>query len=161
MADSTSRWAEALREISSRLEEMPAEEGYPPYLASRLAAFYERGGRVTTLADEQGAVSIIGAVSPAGGDFSEPVTQSTLRITGCFWALGRVAGPPPSLPGHQLEPLVLALHRHLRGVGTARTWPRTFPSCGERATNLLQRESPNSKRWCSSSGRTPCKIKSA
>ena len=87
MADSTSRWAEALREIASRLEEMPAEEGYPPYLASRLAAFYERGGRVTTLADEQGAVSIIGAVSPAGGDFSEPVTQSTLRITGCFWAL--------------------------------------------------------------------------
>lgn len=87
MADSTSRWAEALREISSRLEEMPAEEGYPPYLASRLAAFYERGGRVTTLAEEQGAISIIGAVSPAGGDFSEPVTQSTLRITGCFWAL--------------------------------------------------------------------------
>ncbi len=87
MADSTSRWAEALREISSRLEEMPAEEGYPPYLASRLAAFYERGGRVDTLAGDQGAVSIIGAVSPAGGDFSEPVTQATLRITGCFWAL--------------------------------------------------------------------------
>jgi V/A-type H+-transporting ATPase subunit A len=87
MADSTSRWAEALREISSRLEEMPAEEGYPPYLASRLSAFYERGGRVNTLAGEQGAVSIIGAVSPAGGDFSEPVTQATLRITGCFWAL--------------------------------------------------------------------------
>ena len=87
MADSTSRWAEALREIASRLEEMPAEEGYPPYLSSRLAAFYERGGRVTTLAGEEGAVSIIGAVSPAGGDFSEPVTQSTLRITGCFWAL--------------------------------------------------------------------------
>jgi len=87
MADSTSRWAEALREISSRLEEMPAEEGYPPYLASRLAAFYERGGRVDTLSGDQGAVSIIGAVSPAGGDFSEPVTQATLRITGCFWAL--------------------------------------------------------------------------
>ena len=87
MADSTSRWAEALREIASRLEEMPAEEGYPPYLASRLAAFYERGGRAVTLAGDQGAVSIIGAVSPAGGDFSEPVTQSTLRITGCFWAL--------------------------------------------------------------------------
>ena len=87
MADSTSRWAEALREIASRLEEMPAEEGYPPYLASRLAAFYERSGRVTTLANELGSVSIIGAVSPAGGDFSEPVTQSTLRITGAFWAL--------------------------------------------------------------------------
>jgi V/A-type H+-transporting ATPase subunit A len=87
MADSTSRWAEALREIASRLEEMPAEEGYPPYLSSRLSAFYERAGKVTTLASEQGAVSVIGAVSPAGGDFSEPVTQATLRITGAFWAL--------------------------------------------------------------------------
>lgn len=87
MADSTSRWAEALREISSRLEEMPAEEGYPPYLSSRLAAFYERAGFVTTLAGERGAVSVVGAVSPAGGDMSEPVTQSTLRITGTFWRL--------------------------------------------------------------------------
>jgi V/A-type H+-transporting ATPase subunit A len=87
MADSTSRWAEALREISSRLEEMPAEEGYPPYLSSRLAAFYERAGLVTTLAEERGAVSVVGAVSPAGGDMSEPVTQSTLRIAGAFWRL--------------------------------------------------------------------------
>ncbi len=87
MADSTSRWAEALREISSRLEEMPAEEGYPPYLSSRLAAFYERAGLVTTLAGERGAVSVVGAVSPAGGDMSEPVTQSTLRISGTFWRL--------------------------------------------------------------------------
>ncbi|PNY81175.1 V-type ATP synthase subunit A [Deinococcus koreensis] len=87
MADSTSRWAEALREISSRLEEMPAEEGYPPYLGAKLAAFYERSGAVTTLGGEDGAVSIIGAVSPAGGDMSEPVTQATLRITGAFWRL--------------------------------------------------------------------------
>jgi V/A-type H+/Na+-transporting ATPase subunit A len=87
MADSTSRWAEALREISSRLEEMPAEEGYPPYLSSRLAAFYERAGVVTTMAGEKGAVSVVGAVSPPGGDMSEPVTQSTLRITGAFWRL--------------------------------------------------------------------------
>ncbi|GGJ41634.1 V-type ATP synthase subunit A [Deinococcus roseus] len=87
MADSTSRWAEALREISSRLEEMPAEEGYPPYLAAKLAAFYERAGAVVTLAGEDGAVSVIGAVSPAGGDMSEPVTQATLRITGAFWRL--------------------------------------------------------------------------
>jgi len=87
MADSTSRWAEALREISSRLEEMPAEEGYPPYLSSRLAAFYERSGLVTTSAGERGAVSVVGAVSPAGGDMSEPVTQSTLRIVGAFWQL--------------------------------------------------------------------------
>ena len=87
MADSTSRWAEALREISSRLEEMPAEEGYPPYLSARLAAFYERAGLVTTLGGERGAVTVVGAVSPAGGDMSEPVTQSTLRIAGAFWQL--------------------------------------------------------------------------
>ncbi len=87
MADSTSRWAEALREISSRLEEMPAEEGYPPYLSARLAAFYERSGLVTTSVGERGAVTVVGAVSPAGGDMSEPVTQSTLRIAGAFWQL--------------------------------------------------------------------------
>ena len=87
MADSTSRWAEALREISSRLEEMPAEEGYPPYLGAKLAAFYERAGAVKTMTGEDGAVSVIGAVSPAGGDMSEPVTQATLRITGAFWRL--------------------------------------------------------------------------
>jgi V/A-type H+/Na+-transporting ATPase subunit A len=140
MADSTSRWAEALREISSRLEEMPAEEGYPPYLASRLAAFYERGGRVTTLAGEQGAVSIIGAVSPAGGDFSEPVTQATLRITGCFWALDAS----------------LARRRHFPAINWNRSyslfgsilqeWYREhvasdYPEVVERAVGLLQRES--------------------
>jgi V/A-type H+/Na+-transporting ATPase subunit A len=140
MADSTSRWAEALREISSRLEEMPAEEGYPPYLASRLAAFYERGGRVTTLAGDEGAVSIIGAVSPAGGDFSEPVTQSTLRITGCFWALDAS----------------LARRRHFPAINWNRSyslfgeilepWYREnvaedYPELVERAVVLLQRES--------------------
>ena len=88
MADSTSRWAEAMREISSRLEEMPGEEGYPAYLSTRLAQFYERSGRVVPLGTEnEGSVSIIGAVSPPGGDFSEPVTQSTLRVTKVFWAL--------------------------------------------------------------------------
>ena len=88
MADSTSRWAEAMREISSRLEEMPGEEGYPAYLSTRLAQFYERAGRVTTLGTKkEGSVSVIGAVSPPGGDFSEPVTQSTLRVTKVFWAL--------------------------------------------------------------------------
>ena len=140
MADSTSRWAEALREISSRLEEMPAEEGYPPYLASRLAAFYERGGRVTTLAGEEAAVSIIGAVSPAGGDFSEPVTQSTLRITGCFWALDAS----------------LARRRHFPAINWNRSyslftpileeWYREhvaqdYPELRDRAVELLQRES--------------------
>jgi len=87
MADSTSRWAEAMREISSRLEEMPGEEGYPAYLASRLSEFYERAGRVKTMAGDDGSVTVIGAVSPAGGDFSEPVTQNTLRIVKVFWAL--------------------------------------------------------------------------
>jgi V/A-type H+-transporting ATPase subunit A len=87
MADSTSRWAEAMREISSRLEEMPGEEGYPAYLATKLAQFYERAGRVKTLAGTEGSVTVIGAVSPPGGDFSEPVTQNTLRITKVFWAL--------------------------------------------------------------------------
>ncbi len=140
MADSTSRWAEALREISSRLEEMPAEEGYPPYLASRLAAFYERGGRVITLNGEEAAVSIIGAVSPAGGDFSEPVTQATLRITGCFWALDAS----------------LARRRHFPAINWNRSyslftpaiegWYREnvaqdYPELRDRAVELLQRES--------------------
>jgi V/A-type H+/Na+-transporting ATPase subunit A len=87
MADSTSRWAEAMREISSRLEEMPGEEGYPAYLAARLSEFYERAGLVKTLNGARGSVSVIGAVSPPGGDFSEPVTQNTLRIVKVFWAL--------------------------------------------------------------------------
>ncbi|MDX1686911.1 MAG: V-type ATP synthase subunit A [Candidatus Promineifilaceae bacterium] len=90
MADSTSRWAQALREISGRLGEMPAEEGYPAYLASRLAAFYERAGRVTVLGGEdEGSVTVMGAVSPPGGDFSEPVTRHTQRFTRCFWTLDR------------------------------------------------------------------------
>ena len=87
MADSTSRWAEAMREISSRLEEMPGEEGYPAYLAARLSEFYERSGRVKTLGGNEGSITVIGAVSPPGGDFSEPVTQNTLRIVKVFWAL--------------------------------------------------------------------------
>lgn len=89
MADSTSRWAEALREISGRLEEMPAEEGYPAYLPSRLAQFYERAGYVRTLSGEEGSVTIIGAVSPAGGDFSEPVTENTKRFVNVFLGLDR------------------------------------------------------------------------
>ena len=89
MADSTSRWAEALRELSGRLEEMPAEEGFPPYLASRLSAFYERAGMMQNLNGTEGSVSIIGAVSPQGGDFSEPVTQNTKRFVRCFWGLDK------------------------------------------------------------------------
>jgi V/A-type H+-transporting ATPase subunit A len=89
MADSTSRWGEALREVSGRLEEMPGEEGYPAYLATRIADFYERAGRAVVLgADERiGSITVVGAVSPPGGDFSEPMTQNSLRISGAFWAL--------------------------------------------------------------------------
>jgi V/A-type H+-transporting ATPase subunit A len=89
MSDSTSRWGEALREISGRLEEMPGEEGYPAYLATRLAMFYERSGRIETLSGDGsiGSVTMVGAVSPAGGDMSEPMTQNSLRVTGAFWAL--------------------------------------------------------------------------
>jgi ATP synthase alpha/beta chain, C terminal domain len=89
MADSTSRWAEALREISGRLEEMPAEEGFPAYLPSRLSEFYERAGYMKTLCGKEGSVTIIGAVSPQGSDFSEPVTQNTKRFVRCFWALDK------------------------------------------------------------------------
>lgn len=90
MADSTSRWAEALRELSGRLEEMPAEEGFPAYLPTRLAEFYERGGYTETLGSTEGSVTIVGSVSPPGGDFSEPVTQHTKRFIRCFWALDTV-----------------------------------------------------------------------
>lgn len=140
MADSTSRWAEALREIASRLEEMPAEEGYPPYLASRLAAFYERGGRVTTLSGEEGAVSIIGAVSPAGGDFSEPVTQSTLRITGCFWALDA------SLARRRHFPSINWNRSYSLFTGILEDWYRDniaedYTELRDEAVTLLQRES--------------------
>ena len=98
MADSTSRWAEALREISGRLEEMPAEEGFPAYLAARLAEFYERAGYVETLNGQPGSVSVIGAVSPPGGDFSEPVTQHTKRFISCFWALDKALASARHFP---------------------------------------------------------------
>jgi V/A-type H+-transporting ATPase subunit A len=102
LADSTSRWAEALREISGRLGEMPAEEGYPPYLASRIAAFYERAGRVTTMGGKEGSVTIVGAVSPPGGDFTEPVTRHTGRHTRCFWALDKAMAQARKFPAINL-----------------------------------------------------------
>src|SRR5690606_9164575 len=131
---------EALREISSRLEEMPAEEGYPPYLSSRLAAFYERGGRVTTLNGAEGAVSIIGAVSPAGGDFSEPVTQATLRITGCFWALDA------ALARRRHFPAINWNRSYSLFTGIIEDWYREhvaqdYPELRDSAVSLLQRES--------------------
>jgi V/A-type H+-transporting ATPase subunit A len=121
MADSTSRWAEALREISSRLEEMPGEEGYPTYLATRLGTFYERAGRVIPLSGEgEGAVTIVGAVSPPGGDFSEPVTQASLRISGALWALSTD----------------LAYRRHFPAID----WVQSFSLYAERFHGWFSRE---------------------
>ena len=110
IADSTSRWAEALREMSGRLEEMPGEEGYPAYLASRLAQFYERAGVVQCLGsdeDRRGSLTAVGAVSPPGGDLSEPVSQATMRIVKVFWGLDSSLAYTPSLPRHQLAELLL------------------------------------------------------
>ncbi|MFN8509470.1 MAG: V-type ATP synthase subunit A [Deinococcaceae bacterium] len=139
MADSTSRWAEALREISSRLEEMPAEEGYPPYLAAKLAAFYERAGVVKTLAGGEGAVSVIGAVSPAGGDMSEPVTQATLRITGAFWRLDASLSRRRHFPAINwngsyslFTPILDSWYR--KNVG------EDFPEMRQRISSVLQQE---------------------
>ena len=116
MADSTSRWAEALRELSGRLEEMPAEEGFPAYLASRLSAFYERAGMMQTLNGATGSVSIIGAVSPQGGDFSEPVTQNTKRFIRCFWALDK------SLAYARHYPAIQWLNSYSEYIGEVTDW---------------------------------------
>jgi V/A-type H+-transporting ATPase subunit A len=139
MIDSTSRWAEALREISARLEEMPGEEGYPTYLASRLARFYERAGRVVTPWGGEGAVTIVGAVSPPGGDLSEPVTQCSLRATGALWALSADLAHRRHYPaidwgiGYSLDaPRLLPWFEREAGRG--------FTALREEAMKLLQRE---------------------
>lgn len=116
MADSTSRWAEALRELSGRMEEMPAEEGFPAYLATRIAQFYERAGHVRTLSSDEGSVSIIGAVSPPGGDFSEPVTQHTRRFVRCFWGLDR------ALASARHYPAISWTESYSEYAGELRTW---------------------------------------
>ena len=139
MADSTSRWAEALREISGRLEEMPAEEGFPAYLASRLAAFYERSGRVEALSHEMGSVSIIGAVSPPGGDFSEPVTMHTKRFVQCFWALDK------ELASARYFPAINYLESYSAYVSAVSDWwtEKTGPEwqeLRERAVQILQED---------------------
>jgi len=137
-ADSTSRWAEALRELAARLEEMPAEEGFPATLPTRLAQFYERGGAVTTLAGDRGSVSIVGAVSPPGGDFSEPVTQHTRRFIRCFWALDT------ELANARHYPSIHWLHsysEYVEDVGA--WWEKQAPDWNElraEALTLLQRE---------------------
>lgn len=126
MADSTSRWAEALRELSGRMEEMPAEEGFPAYLPTRLAEFYERAGRVISLDNKEGSVSVIGAVSPPGGDFSEPVTQHTKRFIRCFWALDRD----------------LANARHYPAIG----WIESYSEYADEVKDWWERQNP---QWVS------------
>ena len=139
MADSTSRWAEAMREISSRLEEMPGEEGYPAYLATRLAQFYERAGRVKTLAGNEGSISVIGAISPPGGDFSEPVTQNTLRVNKTFWALDK------SLASRRHFPAINWLDSYSLYLGDVTEWftanaGKNWRILRDEAMRLLQKE---------------------
>ncbi len=137
-ADSTSRWAEALRELAARLEEMPAEEGFPASLPTRLAQFYERGGAVTTLAGERASVSIVGAVSPPGGDFSEPVTQHTRRFIRCFWSLDTV------LANARHYPAIHWLHSYSEYVEDVSGWwekqSSDWSELRTEAITLLQRE---------------------
>ena len=142
MADSTSRWAEAMREISGRLEEMPGEEGYPAYLASRLAQFYERAGRVHTIGTEpkESSITVVGAVSPPGGDLSEPVTQNTLRICKVFWALDA------SLADKRHFPSIDWLQSYSLYVDSIQDWwanevGENWRAVRDRAMSLLQRES--------------------
>ncbi|MFW9965808.1 MAG: V-type ATP synthase subunit A [Candidatus Thorarchaeota archaeon] len=141
MADSTSRWAEALREISGRLGQLPSEEGYPAYLGSRLAQFYERGGRVRTLGSDErlGSVTICGAVSPPGGDFSEPVTQATLRIVKVFWALDK------DLAARRFFPAINSLTSYSLYQNTLEEWHKEnlgadWPDLVTEAMALLQKD---------------------
>jgi V/A-type H+/Na+-transporting ATPase subunit A len=126
MADSTSRWGEALREVSGRLEEMPGEEGYPAYLATRLSAFYERAGRVVCYGsgERNGSITVVGAVSPPGGDFSEPITQNTLRVVGTFWALDTN----------------LAYRRHFPSVNWIKSYSLYLDSISEWYTKTIARD---------------------
>ncbi|MFW9814080.1 MAG: V-type ATP synthase subunit A [Candidatus Thorarchaeota archaeon] len=142
MADSTSRWAEALREISGRLGQLPSEEGYPAYLGSRLAQFYERGGRVKTLGSDEnqlGSITLCGAVSPPGGDFSEPVTQATLRIVKVFWALDK------DLAARRFFPAINTLTSYSLYFNTLEKWQREnmgqdWPNLVKEALALLQKD---------------------
>ncbi|MBI1870943.1 MAG: V-type ATP synthase subunit A [Chlamydiae bacterium] len=141
MADSTSRWAEAMREISSRLEEMPGEDGYPTYLGTRLAAFYERAGRTVCFGKEGriGSVTIVGAVSPPGGDFSEPVTQSTLRIVGTFWALDAGLANRRHFPAINWGKSYSLYQEHLHGWFKTKVHPDFSKVCQE-MMGILQKE---------------------
>jgi V/A-type H+/Na+-transporting ATPase subunit A len=139
MADSTSRWAEAMREIGARLEEMPGEEGYPAYLASRLAQFYERAGRVTTLGNADASATVIGAVSPPGGDFSEPVTQNTLRTTRVFWALDAPLAYKRHFPSINWLTSYTLYKDHVKDYFEKEV-SKEFTELRDRAMRLLQKE---------------------
>ena len=142
MADSTSRWAEALREMSGRLEEMPGDEGFPAYLASRIADFYERSGKVEVLGnrDEVGSLTVIGAVSPPGGDLSEPVTQATLRIVKVFWGLDYDLSYQRHFPAiNWLNSYSLYQDKMDRYIDN--NFDESFSTMRKRAMSLLQQES--------------------
>lgn len=139
LADSISRWAEALREISSRLEEMPGEEGFPPYLATHLGSFYERAGRVLTLGGGTGAVTVISAVSPPGGDFSEPVTQSSMRVAGALWALDPDLANRRYFPAVDWQGSFSLYYRELSDWFKKEVSPE-MPGLRSRLFSLLQRE---------------------
>jgi len=140
MADSTSRWAEAMREISGRLEEMPGEEGYPAYLSSRIASFYERAGKVHTLGEEVASLSVIGAVSPPGGDLSEPVVQSTLRVVKVFWSLEATLAYARHFPAiHWLNSY--SLYQRLADQYFEKEVHAKWPKNREMAMSILQKES--------------------
>jgi vacuolar-type H+-ATPase catalytic subunit A/Vma1 len=133
MADSTSRWAEALREISGRLEEMPADEGFPAYLPSRLSEFYERAGYMENLNGTEGSVSVIGAVSPQGGDLSEPVTQNTKRFIRVLLGARQGAGLRPPLPRHKLDNELQRIYDRPQTVVLRKRGPR-FHQMPQRAS---------------------------
>ncbi|MDP3980697.1 MAG: V-type ATP synthase subunit A [Chlamydiota bacterium] len=141
MGDSTSRWAEAMRELSSRLEEMPGEEGFPTYLATKLAAFYERSGRTISLGSDEriGSITIVGAVSPPGGDFSEPVTQSTLRIVGTFWALDAALANRRHFPAINWAKSYSLYQEHLHNWYNEHVDPEFTDLC-HKMSSLLQQE---------------------
>ena len=139
MADSTSRWAEALREISGRLEEMPAEEGFPAYLPSRLAEFYERAGYMVNLNGTEGSVTIIGAVSPQGSDFSEPVTQNTKRFVRAFWALDKALAYARHYPAINWTTSYSEYIDELKGFYD-KNYGEEFLSCRQRVSNILSEE---------------------
>jgi V/A-type H+-transporting ATPase subunit A len=140
MADSTSRWAEAMREISSRLEEMPGEEGYPAYLAGRLSEFYERACRCRTMSGAEGSISVIGAVSPPGGDLSEPVTQNTLRTVRVFWALDTKLRERRHFPTINWLTSYSLYDKQLKAWYSSNV-AEDFPALREWAMQILQKES--------------------